>query len=130
MTVRFPASTITASLGQASRGPTSVMRPFSTATAWPSARVPLAGSSTDAFCRIVTVMEACLSLLHGVRDKPAAEEAHVRAEQLLDDLRLPGHVGDAGQEQYLVPPAGRQQRPRQQQRVPRVNVVVGQPVHE
>src|SRR5580704_4649896 len=124
MTVRFPASTITASPGQATLGPTSVMRPFSTATAWPSARVALTGSRTDAFRRIVTVTEAFLSLLGRVRDKPAAEEPHVGAEQQLDDLRLPGHVGDAGQEQYLVPAAGRQQRPRQQQRVPRVNVVV------
>src|ERR1700728_2755036 len=102
MTVRFPASTMTASLGRATRGPTSVMRPFSTATAWPSARVALAGSRTDAFRRIVTVMWVCLSLPRRIRDQPAAEEAHVGAEQLLDDLRLPGHVGDAGQEQDLV----------------------------
>src|SRR5580693_2813954 len=115
MIVRFPASTIRASPGPVSLGPTSAMRPFSTTTAWPSARVALAGSRTDAFRRIVTVMGPCLSMPRRIGDKPAAEEAHVRAEQLLDDLRLPGHVGNAGQEQDLVLPAGREQRPRQQQ---------------
>src|ERR1700733_6375720 len=116
MTVRFPASTITPSPGPVSRGPTSAMRPFSTATTCPSTRVAVSGSRTDALRRIVTVIGRCLSLDRRLRHEPAAEEAALRPEQLLDALRLPGHVGDAGQQQYLVLPTRREQRPRQQQR--------------